>query len=140
MKKLLAIIAIAALAIGAQAQQRKYGAESVSVPTTLTGATNLASPRLLDVTGQKDVTIQATLGAASIQTNTYTFCVSVDGSNIDTNSAKSFLVVSTGASRVSTTNFTVNGAGYLVLTRIAPTDTTIATTNTLKYGVKLGAP
>jgi hypothetical protein len=140
MKKfILTIIAALVVAVSAKAQTPTYAPATVSVPSTLTGATNLATPLLIDIRKQQNVALFATLTTPSVQTNSYLFAPSVDGSNYDTNKTFTFAVFSTAGGKYMT-NYTANGAGYLVLYRIAPTDTTIANTNGLKYGVKISAP
>lgn len=137
MKKLIAVVALAAFAVCAHAQ--KYESQTVSSPSPISAVTNLASPVFIDTAKQQNVSFAMTLGSAGTQTNIYKLCPTVDGTNYDTNNVVSLVSTTTGAVRTTLTNVTAGGIkGYFLIS--STPYASAATTNTLKYGVKTSAP
>jgi len=140
MKSIVSLIALAAIALTASAQN--YAPVQLSgIPSSQTAATNLATPVVLDVRRQQNVALAITQSSVSDgQTNTLTFCRSVDGSAYDTNNTINVTVLSPGGgSRTTVTNLNPQGAGYLVLTKLTPTGSG-GLTQTVKYAIKPNAP
>ena len=147
MKKIIIMAALIALAFSVTAAEPVYQSQNISgTPTTLAAATNLATPVVIDCRRQRNVAIAMTIAASTAgQTNTLTFCRSLTGSataNFDTNSVFTVTVLANpaGGARTTVTNLAVEGVGYLVLTRIAPTGTDTITNSFFAYGVKSQSP
>lgn len=146
MKKILAIVTLAALvSIPALAQHF----ETISLPAVVAVAnngTNLATKPIIDVTGQQNVTIAITVSSADAASTTnvlYTLQKSVDGSNWDTNAANLYTVtgnVGGGNKVVTTTNITVGGINYLRVGTITIGANSQITNNLFRYSVKPNAP
>jgi hypothetical protein len=89
MKKLL-IASILSLAIVGYAAEPKSGPQTLSLPATLTGTTNLASPLLVDASGQQNVRFLFGVSSAdSASTTNVTFkaAYGVSATQLDTNNA-----------------------------------------------------
>lgn len=140
MKKIAILIGVAALlaTVSAQADENSYGSiiKTTSV-TYATGTTNLASPIVIDVRKQTDVSLSMTLRGATTATNICSFGWSVDGTTWSTNNLERVIWAPDSISAISstrTTNIACGGYGYLVLYNVTAT---LINTNTLKVGTKI---
>lgn len=130
MKKIVSIIALLGLfAICANAQT--YSAQSVTVPVIAGGSNATALTATMDVRKQKDCAISFVTTSTNA---TITLVKSVDGTTW--HDAGGFTA---NATTPGYTNVSVGGWGYLRISGLNNVGT-VAATNTVKYGVKIGAP
>jgi len=141
MKKfILMLAAIAALTMSAEAQT--YGVQTLGSFTAVgEAATNVAY--VVDVRKQASVTLQwdRVSSGAGAQVISLAFSRSTDGSTY--NSTLDSLTLASGGATATTTvtNIPTYGAGYIKIHYMTNANaSTVFTTNTLKYAVKIGAP
>jgi hypothetical protein len=152
MKQLITILLLVLIAFvpmaNAQFASPTYAVQSLSassMPTTLatTVVTNLASPPVIDVRKQKEVTIVFSFNQASASTSNVVYALhgSLDGTYYDATRAFIIVAPSEGATRVNyRTNINVGGLGYLKLYAISnATALTTMTNFGVTYGLKIGA-
>lgn len=152
MKTLLALTFAAviglAFAVPAHAADPAYGVVKIfvstnTIPIPAQGATNLATPRVIDVRKQAKVALQLYSIASAATTDNITFYIrsSVDGLTYST-AARTVALAMTGATALTTvTNLDTYGAGYLRLDAISNAAATATVDGCyVSYGVKISAP
>jgi len=146
MKKLfvLVLIGVAALLATVQTQAQVptfYNNTALENPTRFAaGVTNLASPLMLDVSKQGNVSLTVKIRGTAATTNLYHFGWSDDGSTYSTNAPDIFIWSADSISTFNTTrttNVACGGRGYLVLFQV---NTTLINTNSMTYTTKISSP
>jgi hypothetical protein len=136
---LLAIFAVAALAVSAQAQQYSVNTLSttnaISANTTITPGSVIAATKHLNVALQPSFAL-ANSGTANV---TFSFARSVDGTTFESTPSVSLVVAANGTNTVTGfTNVSMGAGGYLKLTSVANANSTNVTGLNVLYGIKPG--
>lgn len=137
MKKLFAIIAVAALTvIGAQAQQATYGAQAITVPTVSgDGGVSNALNLVIDVRKQDKVALSWVTTSTNV---TVRIGASVDGLNYSTN--YSTLAWTNALANISIPTINVidtYGLAFLRIDSVLNTGSRNATNTAVSYGIKI---
>lgn len=149
MKKLITLVAVALLALGAQAQTPRYQpAPAVAFPFPAAGISNFVtlglSPTFIDCSKQQNVGISIVSGAAGATTANvgFVFTPTIDGTTntMLTNLSSTIVTTLNGTSPVYWgTNLNAQGFRGFLVTQ-ATNGAAAVVTNQLTYGNKISAP